>query len=53
MLAELNAADKVNAATDRFMGVFRSEYSDYIGEDDDDAASPTMQGSPSAASGAA
>ena len=44
LLAHLHAADKVNAATDRMMGVFRSEYSDHLDEDETD--SPTSQSSP-------
>ena len=44
LLAHLHAADKVNAATDRMMGVFRSEYSD--GFDEDETDSPTSQSSP-------
>ena len=45
LLAHLHAADKVNAATDRMMGVFRSEYSD--GFDEDETDSPTPQGTTS------
>ena len=44
LLERLHASDKVNAATDRMMGVFRSEYSD--GFDDDETDSPTSQSSP-------
>ena len=44
LLERLHASDKVNAATDRMMGVFRSEYSDYLDEDETD--SPTSQSSP-------
>ena len=44
LLERLHASDKVNAATDRMMGVFRSEYSD--GFDEDETDSPTSQSSP-------
>ena len=43
LLEHLHAADKVNAATDRMMGVFRSDYSDHL---DDETDSPTPQSSP-------